>query len=279
MKKMLTFALVLCLLLCSCGNSNAPTEPEQTDDKSTTNTSIETSVDQEQTETEPPTESTQSDKVTVYLLEKTSLYDSGNTQYFYDENYNIDTSRIFTIEDELVCTYYFENKDRNGMPRTYRGDWGDEYDEIWTLSWFEDGKINEEQYGSDLNGSKYDYNPAGNIAEKRQYYEGDLEYITSFSYDGDKLASVYCKDGNGDMVYKCIVENGRIVKVINYNYDGSLSHTVYLQYDKNGNLTKEFLEYGGETITSKIYTYKAVEVDADRAHYLIEQQKYLNPIT
>ena len=50
-------------------------------------------------------------------------------------------------------------------------------------------------------------------------------------------------------------------------------------YDANGNLVKESMLYEGELIPVTTYIYKAVEVSANRAQYLLEQQKYLTSIT
>lgn len=57
------------------------------------------------------------------------------------------------------------------------------------------------------------------------------------------------------------------------NYRGCYS--AMYEYDDHGNLIKESVLYDGETIPGTMYYYKAVEVDAPRAPYLLEQQKYL----
>ena len=68
-----------------------------------------------------------------------------------------------------------------------------------------------------------------------------------------------------------------IIEKVGYSSDDSFSYRY--EYDANGNLVKERMLYEGELIPVTTYIYKAVEVSANRAQYLLEQQKYLTSIT
>ena len=45
--------------------------------------------------------------------------------------------------------------------------------------------------------------------------------------------------------------------------------------DENGNLTSSTFLFEGEEMPASTYSYKAIEVDYERAQYILELQKYL----
>ena len=98
-----------------------------------------------------------------------------------------------------------------------------------------------------------------------------------YEYNGDELCRVYSEDPEGNHTYDCRVENGIIVEKSFSQEAGG--YTYFYEYDENGNLIKETALLDGELIPIQTHTYRAVEVDADRAMYLLEQQKYLLSIT
>lgn len=266
MKRIFALTLFICILLCGCGKAGtAPGESGLDDNTSSTTLSTET-----------PSQPNQPEKVTVYLLEKSVLADSGYTEYFYDENYNLIKYDTFTIENALRFTCYYEDRDANGMPLKVREVWGPDYCNVYTLTWDNDGKLLEEVGDSNI---KYDYDAAGKLIKKSEYYEGALFSAVHYEYNGDMLTKIYRTNADERLEFECRVENNRIVEKRYYDEQGNVEYTFDLVYDKNGNLTKEIEHYEDETATSKLYTYKAVEVDANRAQYLLELQKHLLAIT
>lgn len=274
MKRLLPVVLVLCLLFCGCRlGTPEPTQPATEPTQAPTQAATESS-------TEPTTEPTQaqSEKVTVYLVERSSYLDSGHIEYHYDEDYNIDYYEFFTMENDLLFTCYFEQKDGNGMGCKFRTLWPGGMDsEDWTLTWFQDGKIKEAQLDGGYTGYQYEYDLKGDVIEKRAYYEGMLEYTVFYEYNGSELCRVYCEGSEGNHHYDCRVENGLIIEKAFADPEIDYSH--FYEYDENGNWIMESVLYDGELTPSQVHTYKAVEVDADRAHYLLAQQNYLLSIT
>ena len=270
MKRLLIAVLVICLLLCGCQivipNSTKSPPPVPTEEQI---------IDI----TEPPIDATSpiqssTEKVTVYLVEETIYADSGYVKYSYDENCNIKSYTVFTIENDLMYTCFFDNPDVNGMPCNSYIQWSeDDFGENWTLTWFLDGKIKEAQEGSGFSGYQYEYDLKGDITEKRGYYEGMLVDTVYYEYDGSDLCRVYCEDAEGERSYECRVENGFIVAKEFSEAAGDIVY--YYEYDENGYLIVENSLIEGENIPIQSHTYKTVEVDADRAMYLLEQQKYL----
>ena len=279
MKKLITFAVFLCLLLCGCGDTypkptgatTDPTKESSTQESQTPTTSPTTSPTQATTEpTQAPPEI-----VTVYLLEQSVLADSGFTSYRYDDNHNIDSYEVYTIENTLMYTTYFDEKDDNGMGGQRRTHWGDdESGETQTLTYF-DGKLKEER--DPFSSVRYEYDGEGNLIEKRTYYEDVLYSAVKYEYSGNQLTAVSCEGEDGTLLFECVVENGRITEKISYEYGGE--ERFAYRYDENGNLVEELMSYEGELFPVAVYTYRAVEVDADRAVYLLEQQKYLVSVT
>ena len=279
MKKLITFAVFLCLLLCGCGDTDPkptgattdPTKESSTQESQTPTTSPTTSPTQATTEpTQAPPEI-----VTVYLLEQSVLADSGFTSYRYDDNHNIDSYEVYTIENTLMYTTYFDEKDDNGMGGQRRTHWGDdESGETQTLTYF-DGKLKEER--DPFSSVRYEYDGEGDLIEKRTYYEDVLYSAVKYEYSGNQLTAVSCEGEDGTLLFECVVENGRITEKISYEYGGE--ERFAYRYDENGNLVEELMSYEGELFPVAVYTYRAVEVDADRAVYLLEQQKYLVSVT
>lgn len=277
MKRILVIGLAVCMLFCGCeladseekeSRRSSSRKPKETTDI------IELPIEGTTApETEPATEpSDPQEKVTVYLVERTDYYDSGYVAYSYDENYNIVSYDVYTIENDLMYSTVFTEHNTYGMPCKYS-----QHGENWTLSWFEDGKINEAQEGSGFSGYQYEYDMKGDITEKRGYYEGILVDTVYYEYNGEELIRVYCVDSTGEQTYECKIENGIIVEKTFSETAGDIVY--YYEYDANGYLIEENSLLEGEMMPVQIHTYKAVEVDADRAMYLLEQQKYLLSIT
>lgn len=266
MKRIIAIVLLVCLLFCGCDIPiNTPTDPAGKPIKKPASSMTDP--------TQTPAESVAPDKVTVYLLDKTVLYDSGYTQYHYDENYNIIQYEVFTIEDDLMYTGYYENKDANGMPGKHRTDWDSGSSEVWNLTWSEDGKLMEEQYDGAYTGYQFEYDQAGKLVEKREYYQGELFATVWYEYDGEVLQRIHCTDTEGKQCYVCLAENGHIVEKIYYEWYPGTAYEY--KYDNYGNLDQSILHDGEYTSPSEVYSYKAVEVDSDRAEYLLAQQRYL----
>lgn len=275
MKRYFAFAMVLCLLLCGCQASPEPTEPstQNTQQEETT-----TAAPTEETTTQPKeaetTAAEQEEKYTVYLLDEVVSYDNGFAKYSYDANYNIDSYTQYSLEKEMLYTVYFEQKDSNGMACQYRSAWPDGSGETRTLVYFLDGKLKEELYvGSNFSGYQYEYDQKGDITEKREYYDGILESIVHYEYDGETLKAVYGEDKEGNKLFDCRIENGRIIEKVCYDSETPYSYTY--EYDSNGNLVKTSFIYDGEVMPGDQYSYKTVEVDYERAGYLKYQQQYL----
>lgn len=273
MKRLLIPVLVICLLLSGCCFT-LPwlDEPVLTPTPIQTDPSVTDTSEPPVEETDPHVNDTEApqpeEKVTVYLVERTDYFDSGYVQYNYDNNFNILSYDVFSIENEPMFTSIFEEHNISGMPCKLT-----QFEEHWILSWFEDGKIREAQLEGTFTGYQYEYDFIGNLIQKRSYYEGILEETVCFEYNGDELLRMYCEDMDGNHIYDCRVENGLIIeKAYSQDFGGYSSFYVY---DENGNLINETGLYEGESIPVQNHTYKAVEVDASRAQYLMEQQKYL----
>ena len=285
MKRMTALMILLCLLLCACTPEAAPTNPSQptpsTQAPTTVpnETTVPTSPTQASTEpTQPSTEPVTQGKVTVYLLENTNLYDSGYTEYIYDSSNNIFAYKVFSIERQLMYTVYFEQPDANGMPTVCRADWGDGTTDTRNLAWHPNGKIQQEQYDPGFSGYQYDYDPAGNVIEKREYFDGILQSCVYYDYNGQQLQKIFSMDAEGNTLFVCVMENGHVAERICYDMDGTYAYSYYYTYDENGNILQETMNYDGTQIPSQTFTYRAVEVDAALAPYLINQQQYLLPL-
>lgn len=287
MKRLVALILLLCLLLCGCQGGNPATtestvESDQTPSQVTSEVPI---VDSSEETTESTTESTpvQPEKVAVYLLEKAVVFDSGYTEYYYDNNYNIDRSKTYDIENKLMTTVSFVEKDKNGMACMLWGEGPGPYDgDVILRTYLDNGNLKEEQINSNetpYTGYQYEYDQNVNMLEKREYYDGILQSTVYYEYNGSKLSRVYCEAPKGGRIYDCRVENGVIIEKVCYSSDGSSSHSYRYEYDANGNLIKETFLIDGEVLPGTTYQYKTVEVDADRAHYLKKQQQYLLSIT
>jgi len=305
MKRLLALFALICLLLCGCDlveflpegfptipfftKAPEPTEmlqpatnPSATTAPATQTPITEPAVPTEPAETEPPeTEppETEPELVTVYLLVKAVYCDNGYEDFYYDEDYNVIVTTSYTIENDLRCKQHFEMFDANGMPQKTWTQWLGGYEgDAWILSYFADGKLKEEQIedGSYI-GYQYAYDSAGNRTEKREYYEGILQSVVYYEYAGEQLSAVYCEGSEGNKIYECRIENGLIVEKIFLDTDDAYSYRY--QYDANNNLVEMTVCYEGEDMPGDQYFYEAVEVDAERAQYLKEQQKYLIAIT
>lgn len=288
MKRLIAFALLCCLLLCGCDTPDAAKEPNpQTEPATEAATQPVTEPVTESTPTpqepivvptEPldsPTEPPKTDakKVTVYLLKNVTYFDSGSVAYHYDENHNIDSYTMYTIENTTMYETFFEEKDANGMACVVRSQWPEDIgNETRNLTYSEDGKLTEELIAdSNFSGFQYAYDQAGNRTEKREYYDGILQSAVYYEYDGKLLTAAYCEDNAGNKVFECRIENGLIVEKA-YSGEG---YGYRYEYDKDNNLIEISFYQDGETIPGDQYFYEAVEVDGSRAQYLQEQQNYL----
>lgn len=286
MKRLLAFTLFLSLLLCGCTPS-APAPTEQTAETAQTHVTTEATEITTETTIEPTTEPTAApttepiqpkpEKVKVYLLEKSVIYDSGFTSYHYDESCNIDSYKVYTIENDLMHTVYFENRDAHGMAAQQRTEWASDGGSSIRLLTYADGRLKEEQEpGDTFTGFQYKYDQMGNLTEKLEYYEGSVYATVRYVYNGSALSSAYCEDQEGKRVYDCRVENNLIVEKA---YNDSDGYSIHYEYDDNGNLTQESVVFQGEHTPGVLYYYTEIEVDAQRVPYLLEQQKYLLAIT
>ena len=271
MKRIIIAFVVVSLLFCGCNLfSPSPQDPTQPPTEVPATSATEPSIEET---TAPATEPVApQETVTVYLVERTDYYDSGYVTYSYDEEYNIVSYDVYGIENDLMFSTVFTEHNTYGMPCKFS-----QYGENWTIAWFEDGKIKEVQEGSGFSGYQYEYDLKGDITEKRGYYEGILQDTVYYEYNGEELFRVYCVDPEGNHTYDCRVENGIIIEK-SFSQEAA-GYTYFYEYDENGNLIKETALLDGELTPIQIHRYKAVEVDADRAMYLLEQQKYLLSIT
>lgn len=292
MKRLIAFALLLCMvLLCGCQNI-APTPPAPENDPPE-NTSAQTPVtndpvddpsedpseepSQEPSE-EPSEEPTQPELVTVYLLQEAFLFDNGPMSFYYDENHNVAGYNFNDMEGQTIFTGHFAQPDGNGMPSRYGTVWYDgSAGEDHTLVWDQDGKLLEVQTGEAFTGSQYDYDEQGRLLERRDYYEGMLDSAVYYEYDGDTLSACWSEDSLCNKKFDCRVAEGRIVEQTFYDYSTPYGYTY--EYDENGNLVQSLFVFDGDALPAVQYTYIQVQVSPERAQYLREQQKYLMTLT
>ena len=104
-----------------------------------------------------------------------------------------------------------------------------------------------------------------------------MESVVYYEYDGNLLTAAYCEDSEGNRIFECRIENGFVVERVLFDHDVKSGYLY--EYDENNNLSQLSFYYDGDSIPGDHYFYIAVEVDAERAHYIREQQKYLIPIT
>ncbi len=274
MRRWIAMLLIATLLLTTTGCTGGEIEPTVKEtlpgQTQTTAPTDKETIPKETEATEPAVPS----MVTVYLLEKTVIFDSGYQLYNYDENNNILSIETFTIEDALLYKTHFSKQDANGMFCQSVEEWDEELNRH-TFVWFQDGKLQEEQYDPGFSGDQYEYDPAGRVSQMRNYYDGILNYTVYFGYDGDALQRVYCENEEGRKLFECEIENGRIVKKNLFDIEGTIYYAYEYIYDDNGNLNQRLFTMDGETSPCEIHTYRAVEVDANLAYYLMAQQQYL----
>lgn len=286
MKKVfaLLLAVVLCLLLCGCqSGAEADDKDEGGSGKSwvTLPAGLQTEpaetepAETEPAETEPaPTEPSEDEMVTVYLLESAQIFDSGRMEYIYDDNDNILSINIYTIEDDLRYTVYFDECDLEGLPGGYHIQWPEGGGDQYKLTYTDGARITDIQYvGGNFTGTQFAYDNQGRLIEERSYYEGVLENGTYYQYakdDNGRLVNAYGEDAGGNLIFECLVEDGRITE---YKYIAEESYSRLCEYDENGNLASDAYIYDGETTPGTFYKYRAVTVDARRAMYLVCQQK------
>ena len=226
----------------------------------------------ETTPTKP--DATEAAKVMVYLLDKVTTDYGSYTVYSYDENYNVDYYEDLDDSGTVFCTTYFEEKDANGMAGQLREVWASQDTYIGKLTWSQDGKLLQKNKEVDL---VFEYDEAGKLVEVKEYYDGGFSATFYYEYKDEVLQRLYCINTDEHMTFECETENGRIVKKTCYYEDGTKGCCHEFKYDENGNLVEqtEYWEEEPDNKTTLRYTYKAVEVTADRASYILAQQKYL----
>ncbi len=273
MKRCVVLLVLVCLLLTACTGGPVPTEaPSAGTTVQTGATTVPMPTGETTVPNTDPT-SPETAKVTVYLLEKAAFYDSGYTAFEYDDQYNVTSYCSRDIEENLRCNGYFEDPDANGMPRKLRVVWPDGETSSKTLTYFGDGKMESEQEdGFDYTGYQYAYDAKGDLIEKREYYDGILQSTVSYQYDGETLTNVFCEDADGTVLYDTVVEDGRVVKEQHY---GAGTYDVFYTYDEHGNLVSTAMDIDGERQPVSEYSYKAVQLDAERAYLLASQQRYV----
>lgn len=273
MKRVLAcFLLVSLLLMAGCSfNINGVVEPltEPSGTNGTQPTGESTAAPTQQV-TEPVVE--HPENVTVYLVDQQVMVDNGYMDYIYATDGTLEKVVHWGIENDLMSTTYYEDVDANGMPGKVRTVWPDGEETYYTITYFQDGKLDSVQYsGAQYTGNQYGYDAAGNMTERRSYYDGILDSTVIYEYDGQTLVKVYCENVEGQLQFDTKVENGRIMEV-----ESHLEAYGYrFAYDENGNLTSSTFLFEGEEMPSSTYTYKAIEVDQQRAQYIMELQKYL----
>lgn len=218
--------------------------------------------------------------VTVYLLEKTEILDTGYKQFSYDSNYNIHACDGFTMDDDFWFSIYFVEKDKNGMAYMLWEEWADGSGKTFLVTYGEDGRLQEAIYErSNYSGVQCTYDDKGRLSEMSDYSDGILQSTAYYVYRGDELWQLWCEDPYGNHLYDCRVEDGVILETVYYTSDGGYSHSYMYEYDANGNLVCEnFMSAEEGSFTQKVHHYKAVEVDAARAQYLLRQQEQLTTI-
>ncbi|MBR5135073.1 MAG: hypothetical protein IKV35_05695 [Clostridia bacterium] len=275
MKRFLASALILGLLLVGCGKTTdaPPTSSSDATESTVSTTTTQTTVTTTTTATAPsdPVEQT---TVTVYILDRTVIYDSGFIEYAYDPRGNLDHYTVMSIENEIIYTCRFENRDENGMPQKIRNEWDDGTSDSSTVTYSSDGKPQEILIdGSQFGGYQYAYDQAGNMIEKRCYDEGILVSAVYYQYQNGVLTQMYGEDVFSETQFECVIKNGRVTEKVFRDADGEYRY-VY-DYDDNGNIISERMIWDGETIPVEQYYYRAIEVDAASAPYAIAQQRYL----
>ena len=275
MKKLIAMLLSITLLVLTAGCAGGGAEPTDAG----TNPQQTVGTDSTGTETPPQqTESSEPEKVTVDLMEKTVIFDYGYQIYSYDENHNIIGIETFSLEEDLLYKIHFNKQDANGMFCERVEEW-DGDSQISAFKWFQDGKLQEEQYNPGYSGDQFEYDAAGRVTQMRNYYNGILNYAVHFTYNGDELQSVYCENAEGRKLYDCKIADGRITEKNHYNAEGAMDYAYTYKYDNNGNLEQTRFVMDGDDSPCDTHSYRAVEVDASRAPYLIAQQQYLLDIT
>lgn len=273
MKRVLACLLLASLLLTAgCTfNINGVVEPlTEPSGTGAAEPTVESTPAPTQQATEPVVE--HPEKVTVYFVEKQIMCDNGYMEYVYATDGALEKVVHWGIENDLMSTMYYEDMDANGMPGKVRTVWPDGDESYYTITYFQDGKLDSVQYsGTQYTGNQYGYDAAGNMTERRSYYDGILEETVIYEYDGETLVKAYCEDVEGQLKFDTKVENGHIVEINHYTEASGYR----LTYDENGCLTSSTFLFEGEEMPSSTYTYKAMVVDYERAQCMMELQKYL----
>lgn len=289
-RRLLTLALASLMLLSafSCSKEDpAKTALSDTAEEQVTETKTEATAETETPvpsktleetvtkETVPPQKSEEEEQVTVYLLEEAAYYDSGYTLYYYDKEYNVEKAAVYNVEKKQTSNVCFEEKDENGMPCKLRTEWMDgSQEQSLILRYFADGKLKEaENAGAQFTGCQYEYDQDGNLIAKREYYDGILEGAVICEYRDGALVGVYGEDREGNRLFECLVENGRVIR--RTYKDAGTSFSDQYEYDQNGNLVKSVLVMDGAEIPGAQYRYTAVRVPASRVEFLRSQQSFL----
>ena len=251
MKKYIAIMTLICMLLCGCSkgddNTGNPTFPQNT---------------------RPHPE-----KLTVYLLEKADLADTGYINYQYDGKNNVTGYTVFTLEDEEMFRGEFSDFDANGMARSYQA-----HGERYTVSYYTNGKLQQMQIeDSGFSGNRWVYNDNGELTERQEYYRDELTSVERYVYENGVLVDAWGEDNAGNRLYECKISKGLVTEIV---YADALGGETYVyEYDENGNMIAADMVVEGETVPVARYSYRAVEVDYDRGCCLLEQQSFLRLVT
>ena len=296
MKHTLLLIVLTCLIFVGCSNTvdnissnnsdesienSIPSENSQDATSQTESSLAESSVNESSNGTVSDEESSAADSsaiedttVTVYLLKKANMFDSGYVQYGYDDYGNLDYYSMYNMDRELISSSFFDDKNDNGMACKIRTEYISGDIENIILEYNEDGRIKEKKYTyAEYCGFQYEYDDKGNLTEIREYYDGILENMICYEYDNKTLKSVHCEDANGETVFDCVIENGRIIKEIHDS--DSDEYSFNYKYDQNGNLIESTFEMDGEVTPSYTYEYETIEVDSESAMYIMQQQYFI----
>jgi len=198
------------------------------------------------------------------LVYENSLGEKGITRFFYSlENKNYKAKWELTDGSRYSINYHFLDENGN-LIRKYR------------------------EFSDSINSNNfYKYDSNGNLLEDYFERSDNVKGIVWYKYEKDKKIEADCRG-----------LNGWFFGIIKYNYKDDLLITASIQkegkeigiinyiYDNNGNLIKEFWDFGGnwnqsfnyeyETVKNIIpeyYTYSSPFIKPTK-EYLVKEEKY-----
>ena len=138
--------------------------------------------------------------------------------------------------------------------------------------------IKETEYDADgtiRNWKEYEYNSNGNIIKYTSYNaDGTISYRSESEYDanGNKIKSTsYMSGGMSSWFEYEYDSNGKCIKVIIYNADGTIRSWFEYEYDANGNEIKQTIYNADGTISNwSEYEYDANGNMIKRTNYMAD---------